>query len=414
MPWHSPCPAEDKPRPAGQTLQPVARAPDPEYPWVLVPLASTRPATSVGPVVALGDLAEALALDPWWLQCPEARLLLREDGDGMLAALGRFDPAMLARLRMLRQQLAEPLPHSLSYAEVEDLVEALAGRLLQCFDRHTLADFAFTALPRGGLIVLGMLAYRLGLRSAQLEATAAPERPLVVIDDIALTGSRFRLWLGSQPQPHLVFGHLLSHPDLRLAIEAEEPRVMACLAASDLVDRAPDRLGGDYQAWRRQRMQAPGPGCYWVGQTDPIAFPWSEPERGFWNPQTHQFERIWRLTPGRYCLRNRRGPGVSGIPVQRLAAAAGVLRLAPDVLAGDLEEMVLLSQAGGGCFALRGSAADFWRALRTSHSLDQALVALGQGFATDPDLLRKDLFGFVGDLEARRLVMAETNRHETR
>lgn len=384
----------------------MAEAAGLEHPWVLVPLASKRLAPSVGPAVALGDLAETLALDPWWQQCPEARLLLREDGNGVLGVLGRFDPAMMARLRMLRQQLAEPLPQWLSYAEVEDLVEDLAAGFRQSFDRNSLGGFAFTAIPRGGLIVLGMLAYRLGLRPTQLDPPFAPDRPLVVIDDIALTGSRFRLWLGTRHQPPLIFGHLLSHPDLRLAIESHEPRVVACLAARDLVDRAPDRLGKDYPAWRRQRLQAPGPGCYWVGQTDPIAFPWSEPERGFWNPQNHQFERVWRLIPGRYCLRNRRDQGDSGIPIQRQGAAEGVLQLATGVLAGDLGEMVLLSPAEGGCLALRGSAADFWRTLRTSRDLDQALVALSQGYAAEPEVLRQDLAGFIENLEARGLVLS--------
>ena len=393
-------------RPTGQRYQPLAEAAGLQHPWVLVPLASKRLAPSVGPAVALGDLAEALALDPWWQQCPEARLLLREDGDGVLGVLGRFDPAMMARLRMLRQQLAEPLPQWLSYAEVEDLVEDLAAGFRQRFDRNSLGGFAFTAIPRGGLIVLGMLAYRLGLRPTQLDPPFAPDRPLVVIDDIALTGSRFRLWLGTRHQPHLIFGQLLSHPDLRQTIEAQEPRVVACLAARDLVDRAPGRLGEDYPAWRRQRLQAPGPGCYWVGQTDPIAFPWSEPERGFWNPQNHQFERVWRLIPGRYCLRNRRGQGDSGIPIQRQGAADGVLRLATGVLAGDLGEMVLLSPAEGGCLALRGSAADFWRTLRTSRDLDQALVALSQSYAAEPEVLRQDLAGFIENLEARGLVLA--------
>ena len=393
-------------RTSGQRSQPLAEAAGLEHPWVLVPLASKRLAPSVGPAVALGDLAETLALDPWWQQCPEARLLLREDGNGVLGVLGRFDPAMMARLRMLRQQLAEPLPQWLSYAEVEDLVEDLAAGFRQSFDRNSLGGFAFTAIPRGGLIVLGMLAYRLGLRPTQLDPPFAPDRPLVVIDDIALTGSRFRLWLGTRHQPPLIFGHLLSHPDLRLAIESHEPRVVACLAARDLVDRAPDRLGKDYPAWRRQRLQAPGPGCYWVGQTDPIAFPWSEPERGFWNPQNHQFERVWRLIPGRYCLRNRRDQGDSGIPIQRQGAAEGVLQLATGVLAGDLGEMVLLSPAEGGCLALRGSAADFWRTLRTSRDLDQALVALSQGYAAEPEVLRQDLAGFIENLEARGLVLS--------
>ncbi|MCO5763719.1 MAG: PqqD family protein [Chromatiaceae bacterium] len=357
-------------------------------------------------------MAEALALDPWWRQCPEASLVLREENGGSLGALGPFDSAMMARLRILRQQLTEPLPQCLTYAEVEDLVEVLAERFLQCFDRASIRDFGFTALPRGGLVVLGLLAYRLGLSSAQMEPPFAPEPPLVVIDDIALTGSRFRQWLGTQHQQRLVFGHLLSHPHLRRAIEAQDPRVLACMAASDLVDRAPKRMGGDYQAWRRQRMQAPGPGCYWVGQTDPIAFPWSEPERGFWNPHTNHFERVWRLVPGRYCLRNRWGQGVSGIPIQRLAAAEGVLRLAPGVLAGDLGEMVLLSQADGGSFALRDSAADFWRALRTSGDVDQALATLAQRYVADPEVLRKDLSGFVGDLVARGLLAEEEERHD--
>ena len=89
------------------------------------------------------------------------------------------------------------------------------------------------------------------------------------------------------------------------------------------------------------------------------------------------------------------------------------MRLATGVLAGDLGEMVLLSPAEGGCLALRGSAADFWRTLRTSRDLDQALVALSQSYAAEPEVLRQDLAGFIEDLEARGLVLAGAHRHGT-
>ena len=51
----------------------------------------------------------------------------------------------------------------LDYGQVEQAVRALAGRLAGEFGGEELKRFRYTAIPRGGFIVLGMLAYVLDL-----------------------------------------------------------------------------------------------------------------------------------------------------------------------------------------------------------------------------------------------------------
>ena len=429
----------------------------------------------------LAERARALALDSWWGSCPGAKLILRPGPGGGVGVVGHFDQAMLARLQMLRQQLAEPLPRCLTYRHVEELVDVLAARLIDHFGSRIATEAAFTAIPRGGFIVLGLLAYCLGIGQGRHRATGpgvgnrhratgsgvgnrhratgpgvgnrrveslnrvgqsrvgqiddaqgvegfgqgglrarpfasgppADGRPWIIVDDIALTGSRFRQWLhhdsvtlserGGDHSP-VIFAHLLSHPDLRSAIETREARVQLCLAGRDLIDHAPEQLGDGYHDWIRQRLGAPGPGCYWVGQTEPVVFPWSEPERGFWNSANGNFERVWHIVPGDYCLRNRPSPARTGIEIHSLPSVSGVLALAPGVLAAELDNRVLLTQGDGRSFVLNDTAADFWLALRMHGSMSEVIGALSRLYGVESERVGNDLNQFVESLVARGLV----------
>jgi hypothetical protein len=160
-------------------------------------------------------------------------------------------------------------------------------------------------MPRGGFIVLGMLAYVLDLRPAQLAPSPPSDVPLVVTDDCAISGVRFSDMLDRCENRQVIFSHLYSHPDLRIAIERREPRVLACVSAQDLTDYAPAYYGDQYEAWRERWRQRPNPG-YWVGQPDHVCFAWNEPDTVFWNPVAQQAESAWRLLPPELCLKNRR------------------------------------------------------------------------------------------------------------
>lgn len=355
--------------------------------------------------VGLLGVAQALAANPQWVDVPDAGLVVRRRPRPLLGVLGRFDSAMEQRLAALRGQLRRPLPRHVSYAQAEENCEILAEQLVQRFGLRDLRGFGFSALPRGGLIVLGMLCYRLGLKASQLESPQRPDAPLVVVDDCAITGLRFGEWLRSSVSQHVIFAHLYSHPDLRAAIEATEPRVQACVSAHDLVDHAPKLLGEDYPAWRAERLQRPGPRRYWVGQIDRIAFAWSEPDQGVWNPVTQRVESAWRLVPPRLCLRNRAGVGVSTIPLQIQPEAAGPLRLAPQVLYGDVGGTVVVADVDSELnVTLRGVAADMWRAVLDHRSLEDALIALTADYEVDADTLQHDLLSFVRELKSRGIV----------
>jgi hypothetical protein len=361
--------------------------------------------TSESSGVGLLDIAHALAADPKWVDVPDARLVVRSVPLSLLGVLGRFEPAMEHRLATLRSQLCEALPCHASYAQAEESCEILAEQLVRRFGLRDLREFGFTALPRGGLIVLGMLSYRLGLKRSQLESPDRPDIPRVVVDDCAITGLRFGEWLGRSASERVIFAHLYSHPDLRMAIEASEPRVQACVSAHDLVDHAPEWLGEDYPAWRAERLQRPGPRRYWVGQIERIAFAWSEPDYGFWNPVTQRVETAWRLLPPRLCLRNRGGVGVSTIPLQIQPEAAGPLRPAPHVLYGAVDGTVVVADVDTELnVTLKGAAADMWRAVLGHRSLEDALMALAEDYEVDAETLRHDLQSFVRELKSRRIL----------
>jgi len=156
---------------------------------------------------------------------------------------------------------------------------------------------SFRSIPRGGYFVLGMLSYLLDLERKALWSPS-PDGLLVIVDDCALSGARFYYALHSVPNERVIFAHLYSPPELRAAILAQEPRVVACVAAHDLRDSARERYPdeAEYKAWQqRWRERLPEP-RYWVGLPEPVVFPWSEPERSVWNAETGEVKRYGEMS----------------------------------------------------------------------------------------------------------------------
>ena len=150
-----------------------------------------------------------------------------------LAADERARLAYLAEtLRVLRRHVVY-----VDYAEAERACERLAASLSGEFGTDDLRRFAYQAIPRGGLIVLGILSYVLDLPATCFNSDADPGRPLVIVDDCALSGARFGRELKSAGSRAVVFAHLYSHPELRSAILRAEPGVEFCVAARNLEDR---------------------------------------------------------------------------------------------------------------------------------------------------------------------------------
>jgi hypothetical protein len=359
------------------------------------------------PVARLTALAHALAASPAWASLPgEAALVVRRGPQPALALVGRFGDAAEKQMAALRGQVSASLERLryVSYAQAEADSGALATRLRERFGQDALRRFHFAGIPRGGLIVLGMLSYALGLKPEQLHAPPAPDAPLVVVDDCALSGARFRQFLEKHPSRRVVFAPLYAHPDLRSAVE-EEPRVEACLSARNLHDHAPERLGDDYADWRARWQNRPGLARYWIGQPDHVCFPWNEPDVGVWNPETEQAERAWRIVPPEHCLKNRFVPDEDRLPVHVQPEGSGPLAPADHVLFGELTDgTVVASTETNDCFHLAGTAAAMWRALVEHGALEPARAALQHTYDVDEDALRDDLHAFADDLRANDLL----------
>ena len=339
---------------------------------------------------------------------PGATLVVRPAPRPALGVVGHFDAAAEARLARLGPQLADALGHLryVSYRQAEEDCELLAARLVKRFRREELRRFCFTAIPRGGFIVLGMLAYVLGLEHTQLEPPYPPDTPLVVVDDCALSGYRFGRFMSRQESRRIVFAHLYSHPDLRGTIEAREPRVMGCVAARDLHDRAPAVHGEGYAAWRgRQQARLGDDAGYWSGLPDHLCFPWNEADVTFWNPVAERFERGWSVVSPELCLKNRPPPGMEPIPVQVQPEGPGPLRPSARVLFGEYGgNIVVGNMETKASFSLSGVAADMWRAVVKHGSFKTTVTALSNEYEVGEGTLQADLRDFVEGLLARDLL----------
>ena len=374
---------------------------------------------------SLDDLARALVTSEIWETIPRAVMVVRQHPTPVLAVLGYVDDAQTARIEALPDYLTRRLRrlHPVDPESVVAAVEELASALVDRFGRDGIEGMQFTAVPRGGLIVLGLLAYALDLRPDQLpgpasaaEATApaslGEESRLVVVDDCAISGERFHRVLCDLPGAGpVVFAHLYSHPELRAGIEAAESRVEACVAARDLVDHAPDDEGDGYEAWRRRWSERPG-ARYWVGATGAVVFPWNEPDANLWNPVTGEAEPGWRVVPPATNLKNRwrRVGGGDRLWVQ--PDAPGPIRPADEVVWAPFGDEVLVADlAAGRVAALDAAGVDFWRALLEHGRFDPAVAELCAGYDAPPDVLGPDLVEFAGELaEAGLLIVPDEVR----
>lgn len=352
-------------------------------------------------------LARALASSPLLREMPRAELFVRRSPRPALSVVGHFNAADEARLKAVGDQISRSLPdvRYVSYTRVEHDCELLATRLVERFGWEELRRFRFAAIPRGGFIVLGILAYALGLDQDQLEYPCSSDGPLVVVDDCSLTGSRFGRFLSRCESPEVISAHLYSHPDLRDAIETAEPGVRACLAAGDLTDHAPERLGPGYDSWRARCLHRNEGPRYWVGQLDHVAFPWNEPDIAFWNPVTEGMERGVNFVPPELCLKNRPAPDTDGLQVRVQPECAGPLRPSGRVIFGEFEGRTVVGDTETGeSFSLCGVAADLWKALTEGGSLDMAVESLANEYDVDAATLTDDLRGFVEDLLMQGLL----------
>ena len=353
------------------------------------------------PADALHALGRAIASGPAWDSAPDAVVMVRLGSAPCLAVMGRFDDTWQSWLRAQAVALARDCARLrlVDYRQVERDCERLASMLVDRLGRGAIRRARFVAIPRGGFIVLGLLATALGLDRAQLESRRQPGSPLIVVDDCALSGTRFAGFLRQHERDaEIVFAHLYSHPRLRAAVESCEPRVVACLSARDLgSDESLDRDSST------DRFLAQMPGAYWIGHTEILGFPWGEVDHLIWHSGEGRPVPAWRLVPPELCLKNRAYPP---IPVQVQPEAVGPLRPAHDVIFGELEGRIVLHHLNRGkSAALDSVGSDIWRAVVKLGDPSKVTVELAREYAVPEAQLKRDAEGFIRKLIDRAYLV---------
>jgi hypothetical protein len=289
-----------------------------------------------------------------------------------------------------------------SYEDTTAACEALTEKLISTFGLQALRSFRFCGIPRGGLIVLGMLAYTLGLSHEQMTPPYPPEVPLVLVDDCALSGSRFVRTRAQYPQHDLVFTPLYSHPNLRHNLTNAEPQVLNCISGEDLQDHGSSIMGSDYESWQTQNQTRLAGQRHWLGIPDYLCFPWNEPDHLLWNPLTEELEQSWHLMSPAHCLKNR--PSES-LMVQSQPQFKGWLQPTPDTIFGTLAQQVLIGNlATGETFGLSGKAAEFWAVLLEAGTLEEAISTLARHSADSR--IRQALTGLIDQLLRQNILVA--------
>lgn len=311
----------------------------------------------------------------------------------------------------------------IGYRQAEDLCAELAVSLCDELGSEGLEAAELQAIPRGGFVVLALLAYHLdsaewkapSSRSAEPtqpeQTNPEPPSPLVLVDDCALSGLRLRQALAEVPEDRpVVVVHLLSTPELRAAVLAQAPQVRACFAARDLTDHShqiyPDPE--EHAAWlRRSEERLGAEDRFWIGLPEPVSFAWAEPDRPFWNPTTGKLEDCWRFQAPHRCLKSR-ARLASDLPAAAEGPGGGGLWRSPaSVVWGEFEGRVwLVRQSDQEIFSLDGAAAVIWKTLVIGRNEARAADALVQLFAVSSPQATADVAALACDLREAQLLEA--------
>jgi hypothetical protein len=355
---------------------------------------------------AIVALAQAIALHPMWKELPYGMLVARTQPTPCLGIIGIIAPKTLGEIKIRQASLNQTCRRLryVSYAAATAACEALTEQLIDTFGPQALGRFKFCGIPRGGLIVLGMLTYTLGLSHEQMTPPYPQDVPLVLVDDCALSGSRFARTRSQYPLHELIFTPLYSHPDLRRNLVKAESQVLYCISGEDLQDHGSRLIGSDYDAWQTQNRARLKGQRYWLGLPDYLCVPWNEPDHLLWNPVAETLEQSWHIIPPAYCLKNR--PRASLI-VQHQPHFRGWLQPSPQTIFGLLERQVLIGNLETGeTFGLSGKAAEFWSVLLEAATLEEAIDNLSQHGSESS--IREELTGLIDQLLGQNILVANS------
>jgi hypothetical protein len=317
------------------------------------------------------------------------------------------------------KQLAAQISHTgrsaryIGYREAEALAEILAEQLSQRYGRSEVQGFEYRAIPRGGLIVLGMLSYALGLPAARLSPeNGAAGRPVVCVDDCVLSGMRFKEQLLRLKGRQVILASLFA-PAALCGSQESEVEPFECICATALRDLGPELYGDAYPAWRQRWAQRQGDAVLWIGQPEHLCFAWSEPESSFYNSVNGSLEPGFLLAPPERCLRHRNeqpnGPAESlkdRPQVHFHEDGPGPLHAAPRVVAVRIDANRVAvadfsaaeADTAAECYLLEGSAADMWEHILVHGTVERASQALSKLYDAEPRILSKDTADFADSL----------------
>jgi hypothetical protein len=345
-------------------------------------------------------------------------LIVRGGTSPGVAVVGDLDDAARQRVAKLFDQFEEAAEglRFVGYAQAERDAEILAERLELRFTRAELDEAFFAPIPRGGLIVLGMLALTMNLRHDQLRAPAGHDaedppgghdRLMVLVDDCAISGHRIHQTLQATSARRIALALLYAPDELCRNVESAEPRVQGCVAARRLRDQGPELLGSGYERWTEEWTERLGDTRYWIGRPESIAFAWKEPDRSFINGATGEREIGWQLLPSGLSP-PREGSAPGRLQVQHQPEPIGPLHPAAGVFFAEIDNAVVVAHAGHDtAIELDAMAGAFWRALIEHGTIDGVVDALAEGYDVARSRLETDVTRFVDDLRGQGILAAD-------
>ncbi len=366
------------------------------------------------PAETLYQIAAAIRLHPMWQALPQTILIVRPEPTPVLAVIGTFSPKAVAQIRVQQRIINDACRRLryVNYGAATQACEALASKLQATLSEAQRQRCQFLGIPRGGVVVLGILAYLLDIRGEQLcTETNQTEGLLVVIDDCALSGARFGRIVRQYPDREIIFAPLFAHPQLRAGILEKEPQVAHCLSGMDLFDHGPGAMGHSYADWQAHNFARLGGRRYWLGLPDYLCFPWNEPDHLLWNPVTAALEASWRIIPPQYCLKHRPPMNHKALPIQLQLEIHGPIQPAPHIVFGELEGQPLIGNLKTGeTFGLTGLGADLWQLVIAQGTLDTAIATVAQQHLMAPEQVKTHFDAFQQQLLEHHILMLNPDR----
>lgn len=338
------------------------------------------------------DFLRAVASSPLeWLP-PSSRLILRADPEPVIGLVGGVNQKARSLFELAVYEMRETLERSrfVTHNEVADLARALANKLEPDLRRHP-DGVTLVPVPRGGHFVAGYLSYFVPVRvlgEFSVPNVSGEVVPILLIDDIALSGRRISDWIERFPDRKIVVATLVSTQQVRDAICTRFGDRVSWVSADDL------------QVYSETK---PHPGETdpppFRGLTEHCCFPWTESDRGLRLDGSSDFYTALRLIPPDLCLKNQVQFEANFDRVGIVGDEDGWLRTATGILWADIEGKVYIADTERGrSQMLEGTAAGFWNASLKHPTRKETVAYLADVYEQEPSIIEDDHRNFIAHL----------------